>query len=41
MKLAWLCYEHEGDAVPVFSTVEPPSWRYDKIVPIVYAEIKQ
>ena len=39
MKLAWLCYLHdeEDDILPVIRFVEPESWVYRKVVPIVYA----
>lgn len=43
MKLAWLCYTHswhEASRGVVIEFTEPESWRYFKIVPIVYAEIK-
>lgn len=47
MKLAWLCYIdeyedngfHRKEIIIVFK--EPESWKYDKIIPIVYAEIKE
>lgn len=43
MKLAWICYEHDGlwgkekKAIIVF--VEPERYKYHTIIPIVYAEI--
>jgi hypothetical protein len=41
MKLAWICYTHghEDDDEAVILFYEPESYRYDKVVPIVYAEI--
>jgi len=45
MKLAWLCYhliENAGELKydePVILFYEPDRYRYDKVVPIVYAEI--
>jgi len=46
MKLAWLCYIYmdvSGDKCfhprPVILFTEPDPYRYDKVVPIVYAEI--
>lgn len=45
MKLAWICYMFQdgssnkdyGKAIIVFE--EPDPYRWDKVVPIVYAEI--
>lgn len=51
MKIAWLCYTHtsfyleeeqevvEEEQEVVIEFKEPESWKYAKIVPIVYAEI--
>ena len=45
MKLAWLCYDYEDRCYPynykdpVILFYEPDRYRYDKVVPIVYAEI--
>jgi hypothetical protein len=45
MKLAWLCYEYDFDLSastykdPVILFHEPERYRYDKVIPIVYAEI--
>ena len=36
MKLAWICY-NGNDVTILFS--EPEHWRFDRIIPIVYAEI--
>lgn len=45
MKLAWLCYTkcfYDGDEPEIIVVFkEPESWKYDKIIPIVYAEIKE
>ena len=52
MKLAWLCYsftleedeeeyKEQLSNLPKFLTEEPESWRYSKVVPIVYAEIEE
>lgn len=53
MKLAWLCYEHDyeyddregGDYYPtkVIILFSQPyeSWKYAKVVPIVYSEINK
>lgn len=50
MKLAWLCYEHDDNfdlgydstrAIILFSEPYDYYWRYAKVVPIVYSEIKQ
>ena len=41
MKLAWLCYLHwydkDEDHMPVILFEEPERWKYQKIIPIVYA----
>lgn len=40
MKLAWICYDDDAifpQVIIVFS--EPERWRYNRVVPIVYAEI--
>ena len=42
MKLAWLCYTRtydldEQEIIIMFE--EPETWKYAKVVPIVYAEI--
>lgn len=37
MKLAWICYSEYGDVTICFS--EPERWQFERIVPIVYAEI--
>ena len=37
MKLAWLCYDTDGDVVIKFE--QPGTWYYKLVVPIVYAEI--
>jgi hypothetical protein len=39
MKLAWICYNEYGDVTIRF--YEPERWQYNRIVPIVYAEIKE
>ena len=45
MKLAWLCYDYEDRCYPynykdpVILFEEPLQYLYDKVVPIVYAEI--
>ena len=45
MKLAWLCYDYEDRCHPytykdpVILFQEPLQYLYDKVVPIVYAEI--
>jgi hypothetical protein len=43
MKLAWLCWSSNGwylnEEGPVILFEEPDTWKYEKIVPIVYAEI--
>ena len=45
MKLAWLCYDYEDRCHPytykdpVILFEEPLRYLYDKVVPIVYAEI--
>lgn len=53
MKLAWLCYntydsyseeeqrDYVGDNDVVIKFEKPEDWRYDKIVPIVYAKIEE
>jgi len=42
MKLAWLCYLHdEDDLLPVIRFVEPESWIWRKVVPIVYAVLEE
>ena len=41
MKLAWICYLHEGweQERPILLFEEPEYWLYDRVIPIVYAEI--
>ena len=42
MKLAWICYNYDVDGEFMLPTIvfeEPSSLRYDKIIPIVYAQI--
>lgn len=46
MKLAWLCYnvvENGGGEwqAPIIVFEEPDMWKYHKVVPIVYAEIRE
>ena len=42
MKLAWLCYTFEdGREIIDIEFSEPHTYRYHKVVPIVYAEIKE
>lgn len=41
MKLAWLCYNDEGEGEVEIKFDEPESWQYNKIVPIVYAKIEE
>ena len=44
MKLAWLCYTNGYDLDEIEVIIkfeEPESWEYSKIIPIVYAEIKE
>lgn len=45
MKLAWICYEwfeeYEAPPTPVILFVEPASYRYKIIIPIVYAKIEE
>ena len=47
MKLAWLCYMYQDGSsnkdygTPVILFYEPERYRYDKVVPIVYAEIEE
>lgn len=42
---AWICYYYEGDdeyeSSPVIVFEEPNRYRYNKVVEIVYAEIKK
>jgi hypothetical protein len=40
MKLAWLCYPYEDDQKVEIAFEQPSNWKYSKVVPIVYAEIK-
>ena len=41
MKLAWLCYFYEDDREIIdIEFDEPMTYRYHKVVPIVYAEIE-
>lgn len=46
MKLAWICYPYgdDDDDDPVEPTLlftEPPRYLYGRIIPIVYAELKE
>jgi hypothetical protein len=45
MKLAWICYkrvDEDDDYVeaPEILFEEPNQWNYNKVIPIVYAELK-
>ena len=41
MKLAWICYDDDEEYPQVYIKFEEPeSYLYNRIVPIVYAEIK-
>ena len=40
VKLAWLCWD-EDDVHPTIWFTEPESWRFSKIVQIVYFEVEQ
>ena len=39
MKLAWICYNEYGDVTIRFN--EPEEWQFERIIPIVYAEIAE
>lgn len=42
MKLAWICYDDDEEYPQVFIKFEEPeSYLYNRIVPIVYAEIEE
>lgn len=39
MKLAWICYDDAIYPQVIIVFCDPERWRYNRIVPIVYAEI--
>ena len=44
MKLAWICitkYEEEFENEVELKFEEPERWKYDEIIPIVYAELER
>jgi hypothetical protein len=42
MKLAWLCYDDDEEYPEVVIRFEEPeSYQYNRIIPIVYEEIKE